>query len=833
MNSTGPLSHDDLSLLTCFGARYLTIPVWIQLTFRTATTLAGGAIVGSRFVTRNEARIIARTSGWMAMILLLGGCQALSAGEVSIQSAHPLQRILHVVLSENYPPYSFRSADARLQGILVDQWRAWEEKTGIKVDLQGMDWGSAVDRMRAGDFDVIESIVKNEERRAFMDFTPPYATIEVPIYYRSDISGITNLASLRGFPVGVVAGDQHIAKLIAAGVTTLIPFSGFEAIVAAAKQRRISVFVGDAVPSVYFLNKAGLAGEFRHSAPIFREELQRGVRKGDPALLREVMQGFAGIDPAELARIEEKWFGRTINGYARYLAYAGAGAGAALLLAAGLVAWNRTLHVRIRQRTAALAESEERFRQIAENIHEVFWLASADWSETLYISAAYETVWGRPRDGVYREPRSFIDAIHPDERAHAVEMMDGRREYGFDIEYRIVRPDGGIRWIRDRGFPIRNAEGRVYRTAGIAEDVTARKMAAEVMTGAEARSRLTIDTIPTMAWSMGCNGTVDFINRRWLDYTGLSFAEYLADPTMVIHPDDRTEALAKWRTNVAVSGPFEGEMRLRRADGQYRWFLVRTEPARDRTGNVIAWFGVSIDIEDRKEAEAAVCHREQQLRALVQRLHNAREEEAKRIARELHDDLGQQLTVFRLQLDKVVLNLADLHPGQRTELAGMREVVDNMIHVVQTIASELRLGQLDVLGLTATIEWQLKEFSRRASMDCVITRLDEVANLSDAQNTAVFRILQEALTNIARHAGAARVEVSLQAGPHDVTLRVSDDGRGITAAEISDRKSIGLLGMRERAEIVGGTVTVGLTANDCGTTVMVTIPLDRSRSTPA
>jgi len=245
-----------------------------------------------------------------------------------------------------------------------------------------------------------------------------------------------------------------------------------------------------------------------------------------------------------------------------------------------------------------------------------------------------------------------------------------------------------------------------------------------------------------------------------------------------------------------------------------------------------AVMGTLLDITTREQAEAALRATKQQLRALVGRLHTVREEEAKRIARELHDDLGQHLTTLNMELDGLEMKLPDATPNQRNQIARMHTVVDHTIEVVQKISGELRLGQLDVFGLTAAIDWQLKEFSRRSAIPCRIMRLDEIANLSDAQNTVIFRILQEALTNIVRHAGATVVEVSLQAEPDHLTLRVRDNGRGITAAELNAAKAIGLLGMRERAQLVGGDVTITGGAG-VGTTVLVRIPLNRTGAIPA
>jgi len=129
---------------------------------------------------------------------------------------------LRVVLDDSYAPYSFRSQDGVLEGILVDQWRLWERETGIKVELVGLDWSKAVQLARAGEFDVIDEIVDTNERKEFFDFTPPYATVETSIFFRSDISGIADLASLKGFPVGVKQGDQHVDRLREEGVTFIL-----------------------------------------------------------------------------------------------------------------------------------------------------------------------------------------------------------------------------------------------------------------------------------------------------------------------------------------------------------------------------------------------------------------------------------------------------------------------------------------------------------------------------------------------------------------------------------------------------------------------------------
>ena len=129
------------------------------------------------------------------------------------------------------------------------------------------------------------------------------------------------------------------------------------------------------------------------------------------------------------------------------------------------------------------------------------------------------------------------------------------------------------------------------------------KRTEDALRKSEDRLRLVINTIPTMAWSVLPDGTVDFLNQRWLDYAGASLEQYIEAPTSVIHPDDTPRALEKWRAAMAAGESYEDEMRLRRADGQYRWFLIRTVPLRDEQGNIVKWYGTSTDIEERKQAE--------------------------------------------------------------------------------------------------------------------------------------------------------------------------------------------------------------------------------------
>jgi PAS domain S-box-containing protein len=296
--------------------------------------------------------------------------------------------------------------------------------------------------------------------------------------------------------------------LKANGLTTVLLFHNYEAIVEAAKQHKINVFVVDAPPAIYFLNKLGIEAEFRRSPPINLGEFHRAVRKGDAALLRTVAEGFAAIEPAELKHIDEKWLGRALPG-GRYVTYAGYAAALALVLIACLAAWNRSPRTMILHRTAALRESEQRFRQLAENIHEAFWLTDPVEQTVLYVSPAYEDIWGRTCASVYASPMRWLEAIHPDDRERVRRAAMTTQATGtYDEEFRIVRPDDSIRWIRDRAFPVRNPAGEVYRIAGMAEDITERKRTEDERTDSERRFREMLENVELIAMTLDKNGAV-------------------------------------------------------------------------------------------------------------------------------------------------------------------------------------------------------------------------------------------------------------------------------------------------------------------------------------
>ena len=275
------------------------------------------------------------------------------------QGADARPKTITVVLDDNYPPYIFRNPAGKLQGILKDQWALWSQRTGIAVELVATDWAKAQQIMREGRADVIDTIFQTEERRKNLEFSRPYANLEVLVFFHHSISGIVDAESLKGFSVGVKDGDACIDELQKHGIAGLLRYPSYEALVRAATLQEIRLFCIDKPPGIYLLYKHGQEAMFRHTAPLNMGAFHRAVRKGDAALLAIVEQGFAAITEDEYRAIDERWMGSPLFSQERReqlrLALKILAVVAALVVFLGI--WNFSLRQRVVKRTTELTEA--------------------------------------------------------------------------------------------------------------------------------------------------------------------------------------------------------------------------------------------------------------------------------------------------------------------------------------------------------------------------------------------------------------------------------------------------------------------------------------------
>jgi signal transduction histidine kinase len=279
--------------------------------------------------------------------------------------------------------------------------------------------------------------------------------------------------------------------------------------------------------------------------------------------------------------------------------------------------------------------------------------------------------------------------------------------------------------------------------------------------------------------------------------------------------------------------PFAVEFRLRAADGQHRWVLGHGAPRSSDDGDLAGYVGSCADIGGRKEQQAHLRESQEQLRKLAARVEAAREDERAEIARELHDELGQTLTAIKLDLGRAIGAMSgDRVTSQAVDrLQSLVGLVEIALQTVKRLTMHLRPPALDHLGLAEAIHWEAIAFQARSGLRCHVRADGESSTLTPEQKTVLFRIFQEALTNVTRHARASAVSVTLAERRKQFELLIRDNGRGVTAEEVNDPRAIGLLGMRERAALVGATFEI-TGRRGKGTTVLVRVPID-SVSTPA
>jgi PAS domain S-box-containing protein len=397
-------------------------------------------------------------------------------------------------------------------------------------------------------------------------------------------------------------------------------------------------------------------------------------------------------------------------------------------------------------------------------------------------------------------------------------FIPGRFRAAHAAHVRALRADG-------EEFPVEasisqvEAGGQKLYTV-ILRDITERKQAEDDLRRQKEILQKIFDHIPVMVSFFDADGRLTLVNREWERTVGWTLEEVRQQNLDIFaecYPDP--EERRKVRDFLATPNDHWADFYTKVRDGRVietTWAVVRLS---DGTS-----ISIGQDITERKRVEERLRKSNEELRALAARLQAVREEESIKIAREIHDELGGGLTGLKMDVSWIERRLpGDGDEAVRQKLRSMSELIDETIQKVRNISTELRPSVLDDLGLAAAIEWQAREFQRRTEIECVITSLDEEVALSAEKSTAVFRIFQEVLTNVARHARATRVEISMEKRDGDLVLKVCDDGRGIRESDISDTRSLGLLGMRERAVVFGGVVEIE-GGSGRGTTVTVSIP---------
>lgn len=485
-----------------------------------------------------------------------------------------------------------------------------------------------------------------------------------------------------------------------------------------------------------------------------------------------------------------------------------------------------------KQAETALRESEEKFRALAD--HSIQGIVLLQDERTTFINQACCAITGYSREEALAQTAAQrFEIVHPDDRARAIDRQR-RFERGEPIEevdeLRIRRKDGEERWVlaSNKSFTLQGKPARL----GIVIDITDRKRAEAALRESEVRLRRILDTMFVFVGLITLEWEIVEVNQSPLDAAGLKREDVLGRKVPETYWYSHSPVVQA-QVRVALARAAQGEIvredfTIRVASERNIVIDLTLAPLRDAEGRVTQIVGSAVDITARKQAEAELRASTDQLRALSARLLAAREEEGTRIAREIHDELGGALTGFKWDLEELERTLAGANNGEglgaaRDRIPMLADNIDSTIDVVRRISAELRPGVLDDLGLVAAVEWQAQQFQQRTGLTAQCELCGDV-DLARDRAIAVFRVFQEILTNVMRHAQATRIDIKMAESDGALMLEVKDDGRGISETERENRSSLGLLGMHERVQLVGGEIEIS-GASGKGTRVVVSVPL--------
>ena len=465
----------------------------------------------------------------------------------------------------------------------------------------------------------------------------------------------------------------------------------------------------------------------------------------------------------------------------------------------------------------ALQESETRFRQIADTIEEVVWSADPAIGKMLYISPAYERVWGRTCASLYENPESFIDSIHPDDRARVLAGLTEHRDgLPFAQEYRIVRPDGSVRWVWDRGFPVRDpGTGDLTHYVGVALDITDRKQAEEALSASEERfsKAFRSSPYPIGITDLETGACVD-VNDAALTVFGFTREEVLGQSTFTLGIWPEPEARQQFIERVKDTGTVRNvEVPLKSKRGDVRRFLASTEVIVLNGRQCLVTIGT--DITEQKRAEEALRRSEQAVRQAF--------EERERLSQDLHDNLLQSLYAIGMGLELTKQRIQRISHTNAKRLEDSVNQLNSVIREVRSFIPRMQPLMTQDMTLADALRALTESFVSTGAGEITLNIDDDAAiRLSPEQSTHVLAIAKEALSNSIRHTKAAKRTVRLRRQRRTIRLEIADNGGGFSLAR---RRShgMGLKNMHARARKLRGRLAIASALNK-GTTVTLSIP---------
>jgi PAS domain S-box-containing protein len=463
-----------------------------------------------------------------------------------------------------------------------------------------------------------------------------------------------------------------------------------------------------------------------------------------------------------------------------------------------------------------LKESRERYQNLVENINDVIYEIDSRGIIT-YISPIIKSMTGFP-DKHYTGKLLF-SFINEQDREVSLEKFNNIIYRGMinPFEFRINTSQGNILWLRTSSNPIVE-DGTNRGIRGIAVNITDRKMAEEELEKSETEKSTILQTALDGFWILDSIGRFINVNEAASKMLGYSREEMLDKTVTEVEAKENHSRQNRHIEKILEKGYERFESKLISKDGEVKFVEISTawNPVMER-------FYVFVhDITDRKIAVEEINNMKESLEKLNQRLEEIRENERASISREIHDQLGQSLTALKIDVYWLRKKVAP-ESEEGAKLDGMTRIIADMILDVQRISSELRPSILDDIGLVPAMEWYVSEFEKRTGIRSKLD-LSDIQFTEVKKNLVLYRILQETLTNVTRHANAQNVTVKLLSTGKSIILDIADDGIGLERDKIYSYKSLGFIGIRERLKQYNGDLHIESTLNE-GTRLVIEVPL--------
>jgi PAS domain S-box-containing protein len=486
-----------------------------------------------------------------------------------------------------------------------------------------------------------------------------------------------------------------------------------------------------------------------------------------------------------------------------------------------------------RQAEAALRESEERYRLLVKNLPAVVYKGYVN-CEVDFVDEKVEELTGYPKRQFDTREMKWDSVLLPEDYQQFKQaFLKGLQESGSYIrEYRIRRENGQIIWIQDRGQIICGPEGKVEYVSGVFFDVTARRHAEEALRDSEARFVSFMRHLPGTAVMRDFEGRYLFVNEAWEKIQGRSRQDWEGRTIAEVWPPEMAALIGASDEQVITRGESVQTIEdIPQADGTHNW-LINKFPIQDQDGRPILVGAVGIDITLRRRAEEALRESEQRLRFLTSKLLSAQERERKRISMELHDELGQSLAVLKLQIRAIERALRDDQQDLKAESRELLHYLDGVIDDIRRLSRDLSPAILEDLGLQSALKYLINGVSKHYTVSHTfgVEDLDHLFP-SEAQ-IMIYRIFQECLTNISKHAGATEVSIAIEEKDGVISLVFEDNGAGFDPSQVSARRAsgrgLGLAALDERARMLGGTLSIR-SQPGAGTRVTCVIPVNQGK----